>query len=197
MQPIETFFKEIDARWGRSSPTRIRLRIIGSTALMLQTDYERGTKDSDVLETEHLAEETKTRLLQLAGPDTELHEKHRLYIDIVSGGLPFLPQRPRCHERADLNATLRSLEIEVLDIVDVVVSKLKRLNTNDLSDIDAMIAKGFVAHDVLIERFQSAVDAFGGDARAEDLPRYVRNLHRVERDLLEVPETQIELPGWV
>jgi hypothetical protein len=49
----------------------------------------------------------------------------------------------------------------------------------------------------LVERFRAAVDAFSGDARAEDLPRYVRNLHRVERDFLLVPETEIELPDWI
>ena len=49
-------------------------------------------------------------------------------------------------------------------------------------------------HRRLIERFQSAVDVYGGDARADDLPKYVRNLHRVERDHLGVPETEIELP---
>ena len=50
MQAVEAFLKDIDAAWP-SAHAKIRLRIIGSTALMLQTSYERGTKDSDVLET--------------------------------------------------------------------------------------------------------------------------------------------------
>jgi hypothetical protein len=29
------------------------------------------------------------------------------------------------------------------------------------------------------------------------LPRYVRHLHRVERDMLGVPESEIELPPWI
>jgi hypothetical protein len=85
----------------------------------------------------------------------------------------------------------------VLDVVDVVVSKLKRFNANDQSDIDAMIERGLVPHDRLIDRFRAAVDEFMGDARAEDLPKYVANLHRVERDMLVVPETEIELPSWI
>lgn len=115
----------------------------------------------------------------------------------MSAGLPFLPQNPRCHKREELNLALRHFEIEVLDVVDVVVSKLKRFHANDISDVDAMITKGLVPHDVLIERFRSAVDLFSMDARADDLPRYVRNLHRVERDHLGVSETTIELPPWV
>jgi hypothetical protein len=35
------------------------------------------------------------------------------------------------------------------------------------------------------------------DARADHLPRYIANLHRVERDLLGKDETEIELPDWV
>ena len=44
------WFEDLDARWDRPTPEKIRLKIIGSSALMLQTSYERGTKDSDVLE---------------------------------------------------------------------------------------------------------------------------------------------------
>ena len=41
---------------GTASSAKVRLRVIGSSALMLQTDYARGTKDSDVLETADLTE---------------------------------------------------------------------------------------------------------------------------------------------
>ena len=89
------------------------------------------------------------------------------------------------------------LHFEVLDVVDVVVSKLKRFSASDADDVRAMTESGLVEHRRLIERFRSAVDVYGGDARADDLPKYVKNLHRVERDHLGVPETEIELPAWV
>jgi hypothetical protein len=41
------------------------------------------------------------------------------------------------------------------------------------------------------------VDYFLLDARAEDLPKCVENLHRVERDLFGLPETEIDLPDWI
>ncbi|MFS8071366.1 MAG: hypothetical protein ACMG6S_33770, partial [Byssovorax sp.] len=81
---------------------------------MLQTDYARGTKDGDVLDTVTLTVETKDRLLALAGAGTRLHARHQIYIDIVANGLPFLPQRPLWHPLAELNASLRMFEIEVL-----------------------------------------------------------------------------------
>jgi hypothetical protein len=194
---IEPLFRDIDDRWKASSSTKVRLRIIGSTALMLQSDYARGTKDSDVLETTHVNAEVRNQLRALAGMGTALHARHFLYVDIVAAALPFLPQRPRCHELAALSASLGHFELEVLDIVDVVVSKLKRFNANDFSDIEAMVDRGLVRHDALVERFKDAVDAFQMDARAEDLPMCVANLHVVERDMLIVPETNIELPPWI
>ena len=98
---------------------------------------------------------------------------------------------------AALEDKLASLDIEVLDVVDVVVSKLKRFNGNDRDDIAAMIDLGLVSHAALVGCFEEAVDANSMDARAEDFPRYVENLHAVERDMLAVSETEIELPSWL
>jgi maltooligosyltrehalose trehalohydrolase len=55
---------------------------------MLQARYERGTKDSDILETADLDVETKARLLELAGPGTDLSKRHGLYVEFVASGLP-------------------------------------------------------------------------------------------------------------
>jgi len=142
-----------------------------------------------------LTEAIKARLLGLAGEGTDLNRRHRLYIDIVPGGLPFLRQKSLWHP-APLNRSLVNFQIDVLDVVDVVVSKLKRFNANDKSDIEAMVSKDLVPHDALIDCFREAVD-FTMDAKASDVPRYVRNLHGVERDLFDVEPTEIELPSWI
>jgi hypothetical protein len=111
--------------------------------------------------------------------------------------LPFLPAPPLWHALVELNASLEAFEVEVLDVIDLVVSKLKRFHANDRGDVQAMIDRELVPHDRLVARFCAAVDAFSMDARAEDLPRYVRNLHQVERDMFGVPATKIELPDWI
>jgi Nucleotidyltransferase of unknown function (DUF6036) len=193
---VDDLFRDLDARWGTSPPAKIRLRIIGSSALMLQTDYERGTKDSDVLETSDLTASVRKRMLDLAGEGTLLHQRHRLYIEFVASGIPFLPQVPLYHQLADLNAELHHFDLEVLDVVDVIVAKLKRFHGADRSDVDAMVKKGLVPHQRLVARFRDAVDSYAFDARAADLPNYVTNLHVVERDFLSVRETDIELPEW-
>jgi hypothetical protein len=54
-----------------------------------------------------------------------------------------------------------------------------------------------IAHTRMIERFRAAVETYSMDARAEDLPMYVRSLHRIERDCFQMPETPIALPSWI
>ncbi len=195
MTLIGDFFEELDAVWtsAASSTEKIQLRLIGSTALMLQTSYARGTKDSDILETSNLTGDVKRRLLEYAGNPSKLQMKYKVYVELVPNGLPFLPQAARYHPVAELNERLQSLHVEVLDVVDVVVSKLVRFHANDRADIAAMVEQGLVPHAQLLERFRSAVDVFAFDARGDRLPKVVSHLHVVERDFLDAPETPIEL----
>ncbi|HEY1816753.1 MAG TPA: DUF6036 family nucleotidyltransferase [Kofleriaceae bacterium] len=179
MSLIHDFFAEIDDQWPHEG-SKTRLSIIGCGALMLQIDYERGTKDGDVFETLDLSAEIKTQLVALAGPGSKLHARRKLYIDIVKNGIPFLPHVPRWNP-VRFDDELHHFEVVALDVVDVVVSKLKRFSANDQADIDAMVARELVQHHHLIERFRSAVDNWLGDAREVDLPKYVDNLHRRAR----------------
>jgi len=140
---ISDFLQAIDAAWQPPEPAPIVLRLIGSTALMLQTDYVRGTKDSDVLETADVLAETRTRLLDLAGPGTQIHRAHRIYIEFVGHAIPFLSQSPTWKPVSALDS-LASFRIVVLDVVDVVVSKLVRFHANDIRDIEAMVERELV-----------------------------------------------------
>jgi hypothetical protein len=194
---FEHFLKEIDASWKWPATNKILLKVLGSAALMLQADYQRGTKDGDLLETAQLTQEIQKRIIGLAGKNSPLHTRHRIYIDIVKAGIPFLPQVPQWNSMLKLNALLGHFEVEVLDVVDVVVSKLKRFNANDLSDIEAMVDRDLVLHDALIDRFRLAVDWFSMDARVDEIQKYLKNLHRVERDIFAIDETEIELPSWI
>jgi len=194
---LEAFISEIDARWASRPAERIVLRVIGSTALMLQANYVRGTKDSDVFRTGEIDDVLATRLLALAGPGTDLHERHHIYLELVPSAILFQRQTVQWHPAQKLNATLQNFHIELMSITDVIVSKLKRLHSNDMTDIEAVVERGLLSHTHLISCFREAVD-FTMDAKAVDLPRYRANLHRVERDLFGVDTpTEIELPQWV
>ncbi|HJW72516.1 MAG TPA: DUF6036 family nucleotidyltransferase [Geothrix sp.] len=195
--PIDEFIRELDHRWDGDPGPKITLRVLGSVALMMLTDYWRGTRDGDVLETLELTPTIKGRLLALGGKGTPLAEKHHIYLDLVASGLPLLPHPPKYHEATQLNETLEHFRVEVLDVTDVVVSKLKRFNASDQKDIEEMADRGLVDRDELLKRFLAALDAAQMSAYADDFPNCVRNFHRVEREWLYTDESVIDLPGWV
>lgn len=192
MAPIEDFLAAIDDKWRPLGGEPFPLHVIGSAALMLQTDHVRGTKDSDVLESRDENPGIKQRLEALAGQNTDLHRKHRLYIDVVAEAILFLPPKPMFLPLPKV--TLKNFNLEVLDITDVVLSKLKRFNADDVGDIGAMAARELIDHQRLVARFRAAADWFGLDARVSQLPRILKNLHTVERDILGVRPSDVELP---
>lgn len=57
-----------------------------------------------------------------------------------------------------------------------------------------MVEQGVVSHERIVERFQSAVIHHGFYGRSDKLRPAIRNLHRVERDVFQVDESQIEIP---
>ena len=193
--PVELFLLDIDANWPPTAP-RVPLKVFGSTALMLQTTYARGTKDSDILGVDPILGAMAENLLSMAGKDSRLHRKHKVYLDIVGAGVPFFPNPTNWLPATDLNARLRSFEVHILDVTDVVVSKLKRFSEPGRNDIKAMIDRELIDHAVLIERFLSAADVFSMGAQAYLVPHCAKNLNWVEREYLGEPETEYELPPW-
>lgn len=193
MNPARNFLTEIAVAWALEPAT---LEIIGATALALNVDFQRGTKDADVLKAHGLTDAAQAHLIALAGPGTALARRWRMHVELVPNGIPFLP-RPVDWREITLVGAPPTLRVRALGVVDVVVSKLKRFSANDQSDIAEMIRAGHVEHAALVARFLSAVDGFLGDAREQDLPRYVRNLREVERDILGVEESEIDLPDWI
>ena len=191
---VREFLRDLDLLWPPAP--RIPLRIIGSTALFLQTDYERGTKDSDVLETRDIDAGAKERLLALGGQGTRLHDRHRIYLDVVDNALPLLPHVPLYHPVPAL-AGLAHFEVLVLDVVDVCVSKVKRFSAHDRDDILAMVERGLVDPASLARRFADAIEDYTGPAEEEDFRRYNANLHRVQRDMLGVETSEMVLPAWM
>ncbi len=185
MDRVESFLRDLDARWtGVGNP--IDLKVIGASALTLQLGYERGTQDTDVLEVEGVTKD----LLEIAEKGSDLHRRHNLYLQVVGEAILFLPQKPNFQKKF----SLEKITVWVLDPVDIALSKLARYHADDADDIEMLVGEGHVDHDQLVERFRAAVDWYSMDARVAKLPRFLKNLHKVERDYFDVEKTDIELP---
>jgi hypothetical protein len=104
---IEEFLLEIDHRWKPEAHHKISLKIIGSAALLPQVEYDRGTKDSDVLETSDITPSIKQKLLALAGKGSLLSKSYRIYLDVVASGIPFLPYDAIYHKIGNINRRLK------------------------------------------------------------------------------------------
>ena len=106
MTPFDDFLVDLDRRWVPETDRRICFRVIGSVALMLQADYKRVTKDGDVLETIALTTAIKDRLLLLGGKESQLAEKHHIYLDIVRSALDGASMSSCADDFPDMKANL-------------------------------------------------------------------------------------------
>lgn len=194
---IEDFLLELDERWKPVGIEPIRLPIIGCSALLLQIDnFYRGTKDSDVLQLGKISSSISDLLLKLAGPKTTIAKRHKCYLDMVQPAVPFLPPRPLFHPVHSLAARLKNFQVEVLDIADVVVSKLKPFRAGDVDDIHELVRRNLFTHQKLVARFSLAKESWLMDARAPHLPKFIENLNTILRDAFNVNEVVFELPHW-
>lgn len=194
---IKEYFIELDRAWKGSMNIPIPLRVIGGMALVLQYDYKRVTKDADIIEVDEITEQIKSDILGIAGKNSKLHKKYRLYVEFLKKAFPFLPLNPNYTKIADLNKMLTNFYVEALDATDVIISKLPRFKGPDVDDISAMIEMGVVDKENLDKRFRMAVNEWTCDARADDLPKIIENYHVIERDMFFTDESKIELPEWI
>ncbi|GDX79295.1 hypothetical protein LBMAG42_11060 [Deltaproteobacteria bacterium] len=197
MSQVEEFFRDLDRSWPLAAGTPVTLRLLGSTALILQTSFQRGTKDSDILETDQITADIESALLALAGKETAIHRRHRMYLEFIGAAFPFLPVYPLWHAVVPSGLDHQNFRLEVLDVVDVVIAKLARFHKTDRDDISAMAERDLIEPQRFAERFQSAVQRWWHDSRADDLPRIIRNFHQVQSDELFVWPSRVELPRWV
>lgn len=192
---INEFFQNIDRDWQPSGCEPIDLHIIGSTALFLKTDYDRETKDSDILQLSADKSETMSSLKILAGKGTELARKHGLYLDIVPAHVLFLPLQPD-YEICTALSKIQNFKIFVLDVHDVVVSKLLPYRTQDREDIIWLADHQLIMPSQLADRFKLAIDNLNPE-KTHHATSCIENLHEVQREILRVAETEIILPTWL
>lgn len=188
------FLSELDRAWMSIGVEPIDIKIIGSAAIFLQSNYDRATRDNDVLELDGADSQVYKVLKELAGKNSRLAKRNGIYLDIVPRGLLLLPSDPAF---VILEAPeIKNFRLQLLDLHDVVISKLKPYRLQDQEDIRWLVEENLIEAKKLLDRFKSALEAVS-EKNAEFIVECVENFHEVQREFLRTPETPISLPTWI
>jgi Nucleotidyltransferase of unknown function (DUF6036) len=146
-EPWNTFFEEIDRRINRKAC----LHCMGGFVVTTLWGAPRKTGDVDVL-TIQPGNEHKP-ILDMAGKGSELHHRHKLYIDYVS--MCTYPEDYAQRLREIFPGALKYLQLFALDPYDIALTKLERNSQRDRDDV--MYLARTVPFDlgILVDRYNS------------------------------------------
>jgi hypothetical protein len=159
-EPWRSFLHALDGQL--SQPTA--LHCLGGFVIAEQYDLTRSTGDIDILESRGTDPGTIARL---AGKGSPLHERYRIYIDIVG-----VATAPEDYERrlatvfADEFARLR---IRTLERHDLVLAKLERNSDRDREDVERLARGPGLDASILKSRYERELRPLLGRPDREDL----------------------------
>jgi hypothetical protein len=124
----------------------------------------------------------------LAGEGSDIHRETDYYLDIVAPGL--FPQEWGWRGRAVSvdSLELQHIELKVLELHDLILSKLKRFAGKDQDDIKGLCDLEDFNIDTLRSRYRSARQFYDFDQQE----KLDRNFQFVEREFLAIEPTQFE-----
>jgi hypothetical protein len=144
-EPWHSFFSELDPLL--SGPTQ--LHCIGGFALTVSYGLARQTADVDVVTVSPAGH--RPDLQTLAGEGSNLHRKHRVYIQQV--GVANLPFDFESRLRQIAVGPLNNLSLYCPEPHDLALSKLERNSTRDREDILFLASQKLIQPKILLERF--------------------------------------------
>lgn len=147
--PWNEFLTEIDEQL--TAPAQIIC--IGGFAITNIHGLSRSTGDLDHIQSPR---ELVADLQTIAGKGSPLHRKYDLYVDYV-GGIVTLPLN--FDERLiEVPLRFKNLRIFVVEIYDLVLSKLERNSPKDYGDVRFLAEKYTLSFSVLRKRFDDELD---------------------------------------
>ena len=160
-EPWASFLKELDSQL--TEPTE--LHCLGGFVISELYGEERLTADVDVLESTKGTE--PATLSALAGRDSALHKRHKVFIDIVT--VASVPER---YESRLLNlspGSFRKLRLKALERHDLVLAKLERNADRDREDLKRLALGPGLDVNILRQRYRSELRFRFGRPEREDL----------------------------
>ena len=159
-EPWLSFFAAIDAQ----AEEEIELHCLGGFVVTLVYDLPRATADVDVITI--TPTKTRARLLELAGKNSELHQRYGVYLDLVA--IVTLPEDYEERVTEIFAGTFKHLRLYALDPYDIALTKLERNIQRDRDDVKYLARKIPLDLNVLKERYEKELRVYLGNPDRED-----------------------------
>jgi len=143
-EPWRSFFAEVDSRLNED----VQLHCCGGFVVTQLYGVARTTSDVDFL---GVVPNVMSELTKIGGKGSDLHRKHKVYLDAVTVATP-----PENYEDRLVPMFLggwRRLQLFALEAHDLALSKLERNGERDRDDVHALARAGYLTPEVLKERY--------------------------------------------
>jgi len=134
---------------------------IGGFVIAMQYDLERETSDLDFITC--IPEESGQNLRGIAGKGSQLHKKHKVYLDQVT-----VAQTTECYEdrlTEIFKAGFKHLRLFSLDPYDLALTKLERNSQKDREDVLRMAGSVEFDLEEFKERYETEFKVYVEDGR--------------------------------
>lgn len=165
-EPWSTFLMEIDD----SLESEVSFHCLGGFAITMLYDLPRETSDVDIMAVAVKAD--YDRLTKTAGKESLLHNKHKVYLDLV-GAVANVPDDYE-DRLIKIDSPLKKIQLYVMEPHDIVLSKLGRNAPKDVQDVMYLANVGHLNTDLLEARYEKELrhNMIGPIERADGTIRY-------------------------
>lgn len=160
-EPWLSFLSDIDERLTED----VELHCLGGFVITVLYDLPRPTGDVDVIAITPRSEIEP--LMDLAGQGSELHRRHKIYLQLV--GVATVPEGYEERLTEIFPGALKHLRILALDPYDLALSKLERNAQRDRDDVRHLARTIPFDLSVLRKRYENELRAYLGNPKREDL----------------------------
>ena len=160
-EPWKSFLSEIDAR----THEPVELRCLGGFVVTMLYGLARPTADVDVVMI--APGDESERLIRLAGKGSELHRRHRVYLDLVT--IAAVPEDYDQRLTEMFPAMLKRLRLFALNPYDLALAKLERNIQRDRDDVKHLARTIPFDLGILRERYEKGLRPYLGNPAREDL----------------------------
>ena len=143
----------------------VELHCIGGFVITVLYDLARSTADVDVIAITPGSEIES--LLSLAGQGSDLHRKHKVYLQLV--GVATVPDSYEERLTEIAPGSFKHLRLFALDPYDLALSKLERNTQRDRDDVRHLARTVPFDIAILEERYQKELRPALGNSEREDL----------------------------